>query len=95
VVLLKFVIKFVLTVYEECISMSDEEERAAQFIIQLLRKAGPLTTREIEEMADREVLAYLMLCPDETIGFLKELKAKGLIRGKSSPERRSWTWWIE
>lgn len=73
--------------------MSNEEERATQFIIQLLRKMGPLTTREIEEMADEKVFAYLMLCPDETMGFLKELRTKGLIKVKFSAEGKSWIWW--
>ena len=54
---------------------------------------GPLTTREIEEMADEKVVVYLMLCPDETIGFLKELKNKGLIISKFSAEKKSWIWW--
>jgi len=76
--------------------MSDEEDRATQFIVQLLRKVGrPLTTQEIEEMADEKVLAYLMLCPDETIGFLRELKTKGLIEGKFSAHRKSWIWWVK
>lgn len=73
--------------------MSSEEERAKQFIIELLKNRGPLTTREIEETADEKVLAYLMLCPDETMGFLKELRTKGFVKGAFSPEKKSWMWW--
>jgi len=56
---------------------------------------GSLTTREIEETAEEEVLAYLMLCPDEAIGFLKELRTKGSIEGKFSAEKKSWIWWAK
>jgi len=75
--------------------MSDEEDRAIKFVIQLLRKTGPLTAQEIEEMADKEVLVYLMLCPDETIGFLKELKNKGIIHGGFSDEKKNWIWSVK
>jgi len=72
--------------------MSDEEDRATKFVIHLLKEKGPLTTREIEDMSEENVLAYLMLCPDETMGFLKELRTKGLIEGEFSAEKKSWVW---
>ncbi|MCD6263411.1 hypothetical protein J7L60_03255 [Candidatus Bathyarchaeota archaeon] len=69
-------------------SGADPEE----FVVSLLREAGrPLTTREIQEAAERA----LVQCPDSTVVFLNRLRLRGVIRGRLSRERRAWVWWVE
>jgi len=68
------------------------EEEAIEFILSILKAAGkPLTTREIEEEAQKR----LVQCPDKTPVFLNRLRLKGIVKGELSPERRGWIWWIE
>ncbi|RJS89130.1 hypothetical protein CW700_05460 [Candidatus Bathyarchaeota archaeon] len=63
-----------------------------EFVVSLLREAGrPLTTREIQEAAERA----LVQCPDSTVVFLNRLRLRGVIRGRLSRERRAWVWWVE
>ncbi len=62
------------------------------FILSVLRGAGrPLTTKEVQEEADRR----LVRCPDSTPVFLNKLRLKGIIRGEYSKERKAWIWWVE
>ncbi|HDP96991.1 MAG TPA: hypothetical protein ENN25_04775 [Euryarchaeota archaeon] len=66
------------------------EPDAERFVIELLRMRGPMTTREIEEIAQKEGKR----CPDETVLFLTKLRSKGIIKGEISEERRGWVWSI-
>lgn len=66
------------------------EREAEKFIINLLKSRGQMTTREIEELAQKEGKR----CPDETVLFLTKLKSKGIIKGEISEERRGWVWSI-
>lgn len=63
---------------------------AEDFVLQLLRSRGPLTTMQIEVAARKEKKR----CPDQTVLFLTKMKKKGLIKGDVSIERRGWVWWI-
>jgi hypothetical protein len=68
------------------------EEEAIQLILSILKAAEkPLTTKEIEEETQKQ----LIQCPDRTPVFLNRLRLKGLIKGQLSTERRGWIWWIE
>jgi len=65
-----------------------EVTAAEQFVIDLLRARGPLSTMEIEKSAKREHKR----CPDQTVIFLMKMKKKGLIRGEASLEKKGWVW---
>ena len=68
------------------------EDEAVDLIQSVLRAAGrPMTTREIQEEAERRRAR----CPDSTAIFLNRLRLRGLIRGERSKERRGWIWWVE
>jgi len=68
------------------------EDEAVGFILSVLKMAGrPLTTREVQEEADRR----LVRCPDSTPVFLNKLRMNGLIKGEYSRERKAWIWWVE
>lgn len=67
-----------------------EANAAEQFVIDLLRAKGPLSTMEIERFARREHKR----CPDQTVIFLTKMKKKGLIRGEASMEKKGWAWWV-
>lgn len=64
---------------------------AEQFVIDLLKLKGPLSTMEIE----LEARNGGKRCPDQTVLFLTKMKKKGLIRGEVSVERRGWIWWVD
>lgn len=66
------------------------EREAEKFIIDLLRTRGQMTTREIEEFAQKEGKR----CPDETVLFLTKLRSRGIIKGEISEEQRGWIWSI-
>jgi hypothetical protein len=78
--------------------MSDEGHRAGsmsegeaeEFVINLLRTLGPLTTMEIETSAAREGRR----CPDQTVLFLSKMRMKGMVSGEVSVERKGWVWSI-
>lgn len=67
-----------------------ETTAAEQFVIDLLRAKGPLSTMEIEKAARKEHKR----CPDQTVIFLTKMKKKGLIRGDASMEKKGWAWWV-
>lgn len=62
---------------------------AETFVLDLLRRLGPLTTMEVERLARKEHKK----CPDQTVLFLTKMRRKGLINGEASLERRGWLWW--
>lgn len=66
-------------------------EEAEKRILELLKKHGELTTREIEEINHRD--GYT--CPDGTVKTLTKMKYKGLIKGRLSKEKGGWVWWVE
>jgi hypothetical protein len=69
-----------------------DESRSEQTMLSILKgAAGPLTTREIQELARKA----LVQCPDSTVAFLNRLRIKGLVRGTFSKEKQSWIWWTE
>lgn len=68
-----------------------EVPEAEQFVLNLLKSRGPLTTMQIELEARNEGKK----CPDQTVLFLTKMKKKGLIRGEVSVERRGWLWWVD
>ena len=70
-------------------SMTDEE--AEVYILNLLRKKGPLTTKAVEDMTKAEGRQ----CPDGTMQFLTKLRFSGKIKGEVSLEQRGWIWWTE
>ncbi len=61
---------------------------AEKYILSLLRANGPMTTTEIEELANRE----RRRCPDQTVLFLAKLEQKGIVQGEVSIERKGWIW---
>lgn len=61
---------------------------AEEFVLCLLRTKGPLTTMELEKLADQEHRR----CPDQTVLFLTKMRGKGLIEGAPSIEKRGWLW---
>jgi hypothetical protein len=65
-------------------------DEAEEFVLSLLSARGPLTTMEIESLASREHRR----CPDQTVLFLAKMRAKGLIEGEPSLERKGWLWSI-
>ena len=64
------------------------EDEAERFVLQLLSREGPRTTRQIELAASDEKRR----CPDQTVLFLAKMRAKGLIDGEPSTERKGWLW---
>ena len=72
-------------------SVEFNQREAEEFTLELLGKGGPLTSQEIEETASDSS----MNCPDELIRFLSRMKAKGLIKGKVSADRKGWVWYIK
>ena len=63
-------------------------EEAEHYVLSLLRVKGSLTTMEIEKLAGDE----RRRCPDQTVLFLAKMRAKGLIEGEPSTERKGWLW---
>jgi len=66
-------------------TISDE----AEFIIDLLRGKGKLTTSEIEEA----IKAQGINCRDAAASFLPNLRAQGAIKGEF--KNRAWYWWVD
>lgn len=65
------------------------ESESEKLVLGLLRRTGrPMTTREIQEEAEKAKIQ----CPDSTIAFLNRLRIKGLVRGTLSKDRSSWVW---
>jgi len=68
------------------------EEESFELILSILRAAGkPLTTRDVEG----EIRKRLIACPDTLPVLLNRLRIKGLVKGRLSPERKGWVWWIK
>ena len=67
------------------------QNEAEEFVLELLKKQGPMTTAEIEAAAMDQSLE----CPDSVVRFLSRMKMKGLIGGKLSMEHRGWLWYLE
>ncbi|HEX9908651.1 MAG TPA: hypothetical protein VGB78_09355 [Thermoplasmata archaeon] len=63
---------------------------AEDFVIDLLRRSGRMTTMEIEVHARKQHKR----CPDQTVLFLTKMRKKGLIKGEASLELRGWVWWV-
>jgi len=61
---------------------------AEGFVLDLLRREGPMTTAEIDRTAAEESRK----CPDQTVLFLTKMKRKGMIKGEVSHEKRGWLW---
>jgi hypothetical protein len=61
-----------------------------QYILDLLKKEGKLTTQQIKEKTENAGLS----CPDEPVRFLNKLRIKGMIQGKISMEHKGWLWWV-
>ncbi len=61
---------------------------AEEFVLCLLRVKGPLTTMEIEKLADQGHRR----CPDQTVLFLTKMRGKGLVEGAASIEKKGWLW---
>jgi hypothetical protein len=66
------------------------ESDAEAFLVDLLRRSGPLSTMQIEVLAGKEHKR----CPDQTVIFLMKMKKKGLIQGEASLERKGWLWTV-
>ncbi|MCU0860368.1 MAG: hypothetical protein MUE55_07280 [Thermoplasmata archaeon] len=64
------------------------EQEAEDYVLDLLRIRGPMTTMEIEE----ESAKGRRRCPDRTVIFLTKMKRKGMVHGEVSIERRGWLW---
>ncbi len=62
---------------------------AEHFIIELLKRQGKLSTRQVE----LEALAKDLQCPDSTSRTLNSLRIEGKIKGELSLKDRSWLWW--
>ena len=65
-------------------------EEAEERILQLLKENGEMSTQEIE-MKGRE---NDVTCPDGSVKTLTKMKYKGLIKGRLSPEKGGWVWWL-
>ena len=64
------------------------EREADEFVVSLLRRTGPLTTREVEIFAAQGGRR----CPDQTVVYLAKLMRRGLVNGEVSVEKRGWIW---
>ncbi len=62
---------------------------AEKFIIDLLKRKGRLSTRQVE----LEALAKDLQCPDSTSRTLNSLRIEGKIKGEISLKSKSWLWW--
>lgn len=67
--------------------MSYEEARA--FVLDLLRDGRELTTRQVDEAANR----HGKKCPDSTVKFLARLRLDGTVNGRLDPATGTWVWW--
>ncbi len=65
--------------------ISDEGE----FIVELLRGKGKLTTSEVEELIKAQGIG----CRDAGGRFLPALKAQGFIKGEF--KNKAWHWWVD
>lgn len=64
------------------------ESDAEEYVLQLLKERGPLTTRQVELAASTD----RRKCPDQTVLFLSKMRSRGLIVGEVSMEKRGWVW---
>ena len=64
--------------------MEDQEN----FLIDLLKERGSMTTAEIE----KEVSRAKSDCPDGAVKTLMRLKTKGVLEGRMVPSKRGWVW---
>ncbi|HUV60958.1 MAG TPA: hypothetical protein VMW71_02170 [Thermoplasmata archaeon] len=71
---------------DAAVVMSGRE--ADEFVVSLIQRSGPLTTREIEIFAAQEGRR----CPDQTVVYLTKLMRRGLVNGEVSVEKRGWIW---
>lgn len=67
--------------------MEDQEN----FLVDLLRERGSMTTAEIE----KEVSRVKSDCPDGAVKTLMRLKTKGVLEGKMVPSKRGWVWTLK
>ncbi|HEQ78843.1 MAG TPA: hypothetical protein ENN76_01095 [Euryarchaeota archaeon] len=65
-------------------------DEAEDFVLDLLKEKGELTTGDIEDYAR----TLGKTCPDKTILVLTKLRAKGQILGDFDISRRTWVWKI-
>ncbi|MFC1631936.1 hypothetical protein ACFL1I_02775 [Candidatus Omnitrophota bacterium] len=65
------------------------KKEAEDFIIDLLKSKGRLSTRQVE----LEALAKDLQCPDSTSRTLNSLRLEGKINGACSLKNRGWLWW--
>lgn len=66
-------------------------QNSEQFLIDLLKKRGPMTTTEIEKVVSKEAGD----CPDGSVKSLMKLKRKGIVDGKMVVSKRGWVWKIK
>ena len=61
----------------------------AEFVIDILKGAGKLTTTQIEEAIKAQGIA----CRDAASRFLPTLKQQGFIKGEY--KSKTWFWWVD
>jgi len=66
------------------------KNEAEEFIINLLREEGKLSTRKVE----KEALGKGLRCPDSTSRTLNSLRLEGKIKGELSLKDKAWLWWV-
>lgn len=76
--------------------MADEaskvsKETAEEMILDILKKGGPMTTIQIEELFRSENAE----CPDSAALFLNKMRLSGKISGKLSIEHKGWLWRLD
>ncbi len=76
--------------------MADEaskvsKETAEEMILDILKKGGPMTTIQIEELFRTENAE----CPDSAALFLNKMRLSGKINGKLSIEHKGWLWRLD
>ena len=66
--------------------MSYEEART--FVLGLLEGGRPMTTRDVDQAANREGKQ----CPDSTVKFLARLRLEGVVEGRLDARTGTWSW---
>ena len=64
------------------------EKEAENFVLELLREQGPLSTSNILVESFRKGLK----CPESTGSFLARMRFDGRIQGRFVPDQKSWVW---
>ncbi len=65
--------------------MTDE----AEFVVDILKGKGKITTTQIEEAIKAQGIA----CRDAASRFLPGLRAQGFIKGEF--KNKTWVWWVD